>query len=183
MRSSLGVGVLLAVCLSCVVAAPLAAQLPPVPAAMERLDFLLGEWEGSGWMEYAPGQRGEFRGTERVERRMGGRLVVVEGSFTAWLGPDLGDRPVHQAIGILSWDAAAERYAFRTYTAHERGGDASCVEISDGRMVWGYDDPGFGQVRFTVAITPDGRWHEVGHVSPDGGATWRQFFEMTLVRR
>jgi hypothetical protein len=183
MRRSIGAGVVLALCVSWLDVATAAAQLPPVPSAMERLDFLLGDWEGAGWMEYAPGQRGEFRGTERVERRMGGRVVVIEGSFTAWMGPDLGDRPVHQALGIVSWDAAAQRFAFRTYTAAGSGGDAKNVEVDGDGMVWGYDDPNFGEVRFTIALTPDGRWHEVGHVSQDGGADWRQVLELTLVRR
>jgi hypothetical protein len=162
--------------------APVRAQLPPAPEAIDRLGFLVGEWEGTGWMEYAPGQRAGFRGTERVERRMGGRLVVVEGDFTAWMGPERGDVPVHQALGIFSYDPRRDGIVFRTYTAHWPGGDAHGVQVEENRLVWGYEDPRFGTVRFTITVTPGGEWHEVGHASRDGGATWHPFMEMSLRR-
>lgn len=47
--------------------------LPEAPAEMEALAWLVGEWEGEGGIEQVPGQRGEFRGTERVEERMASR--------------------------------------------------------------------------------------------------------------
>lgn len=158
-----------------------AQVLPPVHAEMARVAPLVGEWEGEGWMEYEPGQRGEFRGTERVELRMGGRLVVVEGSFTAWMGPELGDVPVHEALGIFSYDAEAQRMIFRTYTATGIGGAAHDVEFVGDGIVWGYEDPRFGTVRFTITVDGD-VWQEHGVVSRDGGEG-RAFFAMTLRRR
>lgn len=154
--------------------------LPAAPAEMEALAWLEGEWQGSGWLEYAPGQRGEFAGTERVESRMGGRLLVVEGEFSAWMGPEAGDVPVHQALGVMSYDPSSGRYLFRTYTARGGHGDAATAEVADGRIVWGYDDPAMGRVRYTITRTDDGAWHEVGHASRDDGESWHHFFEMTL---
>lgn len=156
--------------------------LPPVPAEMEALGWLVGEWEGSGWIEEG-GRRGEFRGTERVERRMGGRVLVVEGSFTANMGPELGEVPVHQALGVISWDARAGHHVFRTYTARGGQGEAHEAEVADGRVVWGYDDPRMGRVRYTLTRTAEGAWREEGHASSDGGETWRSFFAMELRRR
>jgi hypothetical protein len=113
---------------------------------------------------------------------MGGRLVVGEGDFTAWRGPELGDVPVHQALGIFSYDPQRDRIVFRTYTAHWPGGDAHGVQVEENRLVWGYEDPRFGTVRFTITVTPGGEWHEVGQASRDGGATWHPFMEMSLRR-
>ena len=42
--------------------------------AMKKLDFLVGEWKGEGWMEFAPGQRRTFRGTEVVQSKLDGLL-------------------------------------------------------------------------------------------------------------
>jgi hypothetical protein len=159
------------------------AQLPPIAPAMSAVDVLVGEWSGSGWMEFMPGERSEFRGTERVERRMGGRIVVVEGSFTAWFGPELGEQPVHEAYGIFAHDPASGALTFHTWTAQGVTGARHAVEPAEGAVIWGYEDPAFGTVRFTITVTPDGQWHETGVVSRDGGATWHQFFEMTLQRR
>lgn len=160
-----------------------AAQvLPPVPAQIDALAWMVGEWEGEGWTTEGPGERNEFRGTEVVERRMGGRLVVVEGAFSAWMGPDMGHRPVHQALGIFSYDRAAGRLAFRTYTAAGAGGEASAEVREDGALVWGFGDPGAGQVRYTLTRTPADEWHEIGERTTDG-ERWTRFFEMTLRRR
>lgn len=160
-----------------------AQVLPPVHADVQKLEFLVGEWEGEGWYEQVPGQRSEFRGVERVERRMGGRLLTVEGSFTAWMGPDLGDVPVHQAFGVFGYDRSTERVVFRTYTAHGAAGAAvQTTEIGDDRIVWGYDDPQLGTVRYTIEAA-EGVWREKGEATSDGGASWRQFFSMTLRRR
>ena len=159
-----------------------AQVLPPVPAQIEALEWMVGEWEGEGWTTEGPGDRNAFRGTEVVERRMGGRLVVVEGAFSAWMGPEMGNRPVHQALGIFSYDPDAGRLAFRTYTAAGGGGEASAEVREDGALVWGFGDPGSAQVRYTITRTPADEWHEIGE-RRSGGESWTQFFEMTLRRR
>lgn len=159
---------------------PAGAQvLPPPPSEMEALAWLEGEWEGSGWMRTGE-RRSEFEGRERVERRMGGRLLVVEGAFTASLGPGAEPVPVHEAFGVFSYDPSSG-YVFRTYTARGGHGDANHVEVSDGRIVWGYEDAAYGRVRYTITRTDGGAWHEVGHASRDGGASWYLFLEMTLI--
>jgi hypothetical protein len=177
-------GICVAVVVSVLGGAPVAGQvLPEVPAALDRLDWLVGEWEGEGWMEYVAGQRGTFRGQERVERRMGGRLVVVEGSFATEI-PGAGEVPVHQAFGIFQYDPASDRFRFRTYTALGPGvGGLHDAEVGEGRVVWGYEDPRLGTVRYTLTRTEADEWLEVGDASRDGGATWRRFFEMRLARR
>lgn len=98
------------------------------------------------------------------------------------MGPERGDVPVHEALGIFSWDPRAEAYTFRTYTARGGNGDAHRAELDDGRVAWSYEDPSIGTVRYTITVTPDGTWHEIGDASADGGATWHRFFEMTLRR-
>lgn len=179
----------LAMTLACIVLvatpapSPASAQgLPAVPSEMEAVSWLEGEWAGSGWFESAPGQRAEFEGTERVESRMGGRVLVVEGQFTARRAPEVGDVPVHQALGVMSYDPRGEEFLFRTYTARGGNGEAHTAEVTEGRIVWGYDDPRLGRVRYTITRTEDGAWHEVGHASRDGGGSWDQFFEMRLER-
>ena len=53
---------------------------------MKKLDFLVGEWKGEGWMEFVPGQRRTFRGTEVVQSKLGGLLVTIEGLFRGQAG-------------------------------------------------------------------------------------------------
>ena len=54
--------------MAALVAGPTAAAQRPEPPSlepMERLGFLVGIWEGEGWMEYQPGRKATF--TIRIE--------------------------------------------------------------------------------------------------------------------
>lgn len=146
-------------------------------AEMQQLDFLLGRWQGAGWIEYEPGQRLEFHGEETVERRLDGLLVEVEGRH--WEGARGGAdaKLVHHALGIFSW-VNAGRYRFSTYLASGRTGNAEAW-LDNGKLIWQLS-PGEMKIRYTIEVR-DGSWIEVGEMSRDG-ESWRQFFAMTLTR-
>ena len=157
------------------------AQMPEAPslAPMQRLDFLIGTWEGEGSMEHAPGRRATFTSREVVEARLGGRVLVVEGLHRA----PMPDRPepvvVHHALGVLSHDEG-DAYRFRTWLANGHDGDFAARLTADGVLVWGHHDPRRGEVRYTITIA-GGVWHEVGDVRRDDGE-WHRFFEMRLTK-
>jgi hypothetical protein len=48
-------------------------------------------------------------------------------------------------------------------------------------VVWAFDVPGAGRIRYTIRLDEQGRWHEVGDRSVDG-QQWHRFFEMRLSR-
>jgi hypothetical protein len=158
-----------------------AAQAPAAAAlaAMQRLDFRVGSWEGEGQMRRGPGEPKPVHVTERITGKLGGQVLLLEGLGTV-PGPEGGEPiVVHQAFGVLSYDPASGEYRLRAFTAEGRSVDAD-VEVGDERLVWGFETPR-GRVRYTLALDEQGRWHEVGEFSPDG-ATWSSFFEMTLER-
>jgi hypothetical protein len=154
---------------------PLAAQTAAHP--MDRLAHMVGRWEGD-WTMAGPGQTQTGRIVETVEAKQGGRVLVVEGLGREGRGgPD--DRVIHDALGFITWDADAGRYVMRAF----RDGvpvDA-VLEVDGDAVVWGFDDPRAGRIRFTAHITAD-TWHEVGELSRDNGATWVRFMETTLRR-
>lgn len=154
--------------------APVAAQRD----AMKMLDFLVGEWKGEGWMEFAPGQRRTFRGTEVVQNRLEGLLLTVEGLHRGQTGGNAEEVTVHNAFALVSYDGQAKRYRLQAYTSRGNYEDAE-AKVTDGQLVWGMKVPQFGDVRYTVKRDDKGRWFEIGEVSEDG-KTWRKFFEMTL---
>jgi hypothetical protein len=155
------------------------AQAPAVAQrdAMKKLDFLVGEWKGEGWMEFAPGQRRRFRGTEIVQRKLDGLLLTIEGVHRSQAGGAAREVVVHQAFTVLSYDEKAKRYRFQAYTA--RGNEDTEAKVADKQLVWGMTVPQFGKVRYTITRDDQGRWFEVGEVAQDGKA-WRKFFEMAL---
>ncbi|MGH7573146.1 MAG: hypothetical protein ACREMK_15090, partial [Gemmatimonadota bacterium] len=152
----------------------------------EPLAWLVGDWEGEGWIQQGPqGGRTEFTQTEHVESAFGGRLLLVEGvgrakesAGDAGAGPEAGSI-VHHAYGVLSWDLEDSGYDFDTWLVDEAGIDAEAT-VENGVLTWGFEAGG-GQIRFRIRQMEHGEWHETGQFSPDG-TTWHSFFEMNLHR-
>lgn len=164
-------------------AATAAVAQPPEPPSLEpmqRLDFLIGTWEGEGWMEFQPGRRATFTSREVVEPRLGGRVLVVEGLHRAPMPDQPEPVVVHHAMGVFSHDEE-DGYRFHTWLANGHGGEHT-ARLDDGALIWGYDDPRRGEVRYTITLSEAGEWVEVGDASRDG-ETWHRFFEMRLAKR
>jgi hypothetical protein len=160
-------------------AEPLAGQRPGAGAAadsaMAPLAWLIGEWEGEG-VSMSPAGRSVATVRERVEGRINGRVLVIEGIGREPAADGMG-RVVHHAFGLLTYDPERKRYAFR---ALRDGGviDAETV-LEDGVFTWGFAVPG-GRIRFRIR-QENGEWVETGEYAADGSA-WRQMLEMRLRR-
>ena len=140
--------------------------------AMQAISFFAGEWEGEGWMRRGPGEPVEFRGSEKVESRLGGRVLIIEGLHQA----KESDEVVHHALATVSWDPEAGHYRFRSHLEDGRAGDYT-GRLEDGAFIWGFAVPR-GEIRYTIRIA-DGHWSEIGEFSADG-TQWSQVFGMEL---
>ena len=168
-----------ALALTALLAPALAAQAPPptapVSEAMGRLAPMAGRWAGEGWIRRGPGEPERFQGTETVEARLGGHVLLVEGRHL-----DAKDgRLVHHAFAVLSHDAARGVYRFRSHLANGLGGDYA-GEWKDGAFVWTMALPRGGTARYTIRIQGDA-WDEVGEMERQGA--WVRFFEMRMKRQ
>ncbi len=169
-------------------AVPINAQGPPqgAPSAeatqMKKLDFLLGKWQGSGYVEYVPGQRGTFTETEDIEAKLGGFVDVVEGTGVSTM-PNGAEVVTHNALAIVSYDESKSTFRWQAYSA--ANGSAQYIEtaatVGDKTLEWGYQDSRAGSFRFAIKLDEKGQWSELGELSRDG-KTWQKFFEMTLQR-
>jgi hypothetical protein len=155
---------------------------PPTPAsveaqrkAMARLDYMVGEWKGEGWMER--GSRSTFQGGERVQRKLDGLALLVEGDFA---GPQAPDVSVHKTLGVIYYDPATSKYHFDTWLAAGSHGRYE-LEMMDDGWRWQIPTPG-GTIRFTMRRGTNGEWFEIGERTTDG-TNWVKFFEMTLRKR
>lgn len=152
---------------------PAGAEDDPGLTAMRALGFLEGRWEGEGWSRHGPGEPQRFRGTELVESRLDGRVLVVEGIH---YGKPSGE-VVHHAVATISFDPETERYRLLSHLASGRSGDFE-ADLVDGGFVWNLEIPNRGRVRYTIHVEND-TWHEVGEFSADG-EQWSQTFQMDL---
>jgi hypothetical protein len=146
---------------------------------MKKLEFLVGNWQGEGWVEFGPGQRRKALSTESVQSKLGGRVLIVEGTGKAKLPNREEEVVVHSAFGFLYYDQTAKRYSLRAFLANGQAVDAETT-YQDGVLEWGLQIPQ-GKVRYKIKLNDKGQWYEVGEISQDG-KTWQQFFELTLNR-
>lgn len=152
----------------------------PARAAMDRLSWLEGEWSGPAWYMMGP-RKSNVNQKEKLYRAAGGTVLVIQGIGTA---ADPGVPPntiVHDAFAVVRWDAATQKYIFRSYVGSGNSLETT-AEVGDRKLVWGFEVPGQGKMRYTITLTPAGDWFEIGERSTDG-ATWTKFFEMTLKKR
>jgi hypothetical protein len=144
--------------------------------AMSKLDWLIGNWKGAGWVEFVPGERRTFSQTERVEWKAGRTVVAVEGhGTTGYAGTNM---PIHDAFAVISFDPRSRQYRWRSHTEKGHAADLEPT-LGDRTFQWAMDVPEMGTMRYTIVLNDKGEWFETGEMSRDR-KTWRKFFEMTL---
>src|SRR5204862_74768 len=102
---------------SFVVAVSLFAAGPPVSKdiqrqEMKKLDWLVGHWKGTGWIQMGPQGRHEFTQTETIEAKLDGMVLVIEG-----LGKAKEDgSTVHTALAFVSYDHGGNKFRWHALT-------------------------------------------------------------------
>lgn len=149
-----------------------AALMSAQRSALAPLAFLDGVWRGTARTTLPDGSVQELTQTERVGPFLEGTLKVIEGR-----GYDAAGEVAFNALGIVSWDVAQRRFAFRSY-AMGHAGDFAFAATGDG-FTWEIP-AGPATIRYAATVR-DGVWHETGDRVVEGQAPVR-FFEMTLRR-
>lgn len=151
---------------------------------IRKLDFLVGEWQGEGWIEFVPGQRRTSKVKEVAQSKAGGQVLMIEGLGKAKLPAKEQEVVVHDAFALAWYDSDAKRFRMQAFRAGGGAVDSvtavdADIAVSDRNLVWGFRDSRAGQIRFSIKLDEAGRWFEIGELSQDG-KSWRKFFEMTL---
>jgi hypothetical protein len=164
----------------CSLAGPSLAQSPTGAGSeeMKKLDFLVGQWTGEGWIAVGLGQRRKFKQTEGVQLKVDGALLLIDGLGKGKVPGKQDEVTVHSAFAVVSYDTKAKAFRWRAYRA---GGDwvDTDAKVGDRNLEWGFHDERAGDIRFTIAVNQRGQWFEIGEYSRDA-KTWQKFFEMTL---
>lgn len=148
-----------------------ASTIDPVSKEkMEALSFLVGDWEGAGWIQDREG-RHEFTSHEAIRFELNGTILMIRGKHME------SGVVTHDAMGILSYQPEEGQYQFASYLSDGRSGTYK-AEVKDRVLIW-YQERSQGTVRFTIQITSDGQWVETGEFSRDLNE-WHKFFEMVL---
>ena len=160
------------------------AQSPETGSKEKMKVFALweGKWKGEGWMQMGPGEPKKSSVEEKIEFKLDGMVLLVEGMGKAINPSTQQETIVHQALGTLSYDAGSTQYKFKTYLRDGRSADAWFNVTGENTYQWGFDIPNRGKIKYTIKL--DGvkkTWNEIGEFSADGTA-WNKFFEMNLTK-
>jgi hypothetical protein len=148
--------------------------------AMAKLDYLVGQWSGDGWVETNPNQRRTFKAVEIAQLKLDGLLLTMDGMHRGQVDGKGEERVIHHAFAMVNYDDKNGRYRFQGFTAmgNHVDGEAKVVE---GHLIWNVKIQKFGDVRYTIKSDDKDRWSEIGEVTQDG-KSWRKYFEMTMNR-
>jgi hypothetical protein len=162
--------------------ANLLAQAPGEPVNKEKMKVVagwIGRWQGEGWMQMGPGEPKKSSVDEKIESKLDGTVMLVEGIGKA---PNASGQEtvVHHALAVLSYDQQSGQYKFKSYLKDGRSTEAWFNVTGENKFQWGFDIPNRGNSRYTIGIdTAKKTWSEIGEFSPDG-TTWSKFLEMNL---
>ena len=169
------------------VAGPAPAQFPGVDVDEQRrqmaaLSVMHGQWLGQGERYLPDGSSYRFTQTLEIRPESGGLITTIAGQSLRHLQAledRLGMRPGNGSFAVLTYDEERRDYLFRSF------GFGLLVEaradfVSD--RVFRWTVPGPVMLRFTIDLTRDGVWDELGERSRDGGKTWQPTNRLTAYR-
>jgi hypothetical protein len=157
-------------------------QLPRVPnldaqrAAMKKLSFLVGKWNGEARLLRGPGEWVEFDQTEEAQYKLDGLILLIEGVART----KSGGHAVLQALGIMSFDDETGQYRMRAFN-DGRFLEAEVKLLEEAAVVtWGF---ALGQVatKSILRINDRGEWTELAEITI-GSQPAKRFLELTVRR-
>ncbi len=128
-------------------------------AALDKVGFLTGEWEGEGWTLNRAGERTRFWIKETYRYRGDKDLLDMEGRFRDILPDGTKSGEEGYALGILYYDRDKRDYFMWHYSSDGTVFDVR-IEVDAARRSAQYsrDYPGSGPGVFRIVIGEDGTW-------------------------
>ena len=157
------------------------SQQTPAKEKMKAFAAWVGRWQGQGSMRMGAGEPGYSTVDERIESKLDGTLMLVEGIGKSVDATTNEERITHQALGIVSFDQNTGEYKFYSFLKDGRSTEAWLKVLENNKFQWGFDTPR-GKTRYNITLDPVKKtWNEKGEFSRDGNE-WSQFFEMNLTK-
>lgn len=149
-----------------------------VKEKISAFDFMIGEWEGEGWVMGQDGNKETSHVIEDISYQLDETIIQLRGVGMA--DKDGKQVKVHDAFGILSYDPFTQKYKMNSWLSRGMSTTAQVEIKNEASFIWWFDAGPSRTIRYTVNFE-DGLWNEKGEMSTDGD-TWHQFFEMNLTQ-
>ena len=155
-----------------------AQPIAGLPDLSDSLGFILGQWEGQGYLITQSGKvytDVQEHGVCKVDCR----VIEMNGLATTTDAATGAMRVVHDAFGIIWYDTSADQIKMRAFK--KDGWTESLIAVIDDKVIqWHLDIP-TGYIRYTADYSNPGKWLEKGEYSRDG-EEWTLIMEMELDR-
>jgi hypothetical protein len=158
------------------------AKLPRTPdlnaqrAAMQKLAFLDGKWNGDATLLHSAGQPVELHQTEEVNYKLDGLVLTIEG-----IGRKKSDgQELIQAFAIISFDDESAAYRMRAFNGG-RFLESEVELLEEGRALgWGFS---LGDIttKSLLRIDERGDWTELAEIRI-GAEPARKLLDLTVRR-
>ena len=120
--------------------------------AMTKLSFLEGNWSGPATVSHGPGNVIHLTQSERVQSRLDGLLLTIEGA-----GAEEDGRIVFRAFATISYDDGTHQYRIRAYNNGHYVDSELSVEVNG--FSWSYS-AGPAHIVNTMHLSSTGEWEE-----------------------
>lgn len=137
---------------------------------IKKLSFIVGEWEGDGWMMGRDGSKHSFTQTENIQFKLDSTAILIEG-----LGKNNG-HIIHNAMAIIAYNKQEKNYTFNSFLSTGHGGSFK-AELKEEKLYWYPNE----NMRYIIYLNEKGQWYESGEMKRQD--SWFQFFEMTLYKK
>jgi len=140
---------------------------------MQKLTSWAGHWTGSSvWSMRGKEERATV--DEAIEWRADGHALLING-----VGKNSEGQIVHEALGVVSYNAHQSKYHLNSWLRDGRSTDAWLIVLGENQFQWGFETPQ-GKIRYNIELTSK-TWKEKGEFSSDG-TQWYPFFSMDLTK-
>ena len=155
------------------------AELEAQRAAMAKLAWMAGVWEGESAIQDREGEKRSLS-QEWIRMAGGGLAVMIQGRHFRRLPDGARGEVVLDTAGMMTYDPAAKKYRFVTQLQDGKGGIHEAVMQGE-TLSWKIDLTN-AHVRYDIIRTAGGEWSELGYFCRDGAACI-PFFKMLLKRK
>jgi len=158
------------------------AHLPRVPdlnaqrAAMKKLGFLVGRWNGEARLLRGSGEWLDLHQSEEAQYKLDGLILVIEG-----VGRAKSDGyTVLQALGVISFDDETATYRMRAFNDGRFLESEVKLLDQDKAISWGF---GLGEIttKSVLRINGSGEWTELAEIKI-GSEPPKRLLELTVRR-
>ena len=148
-------------------------------AAMDKLAWMAGTWEGASVTQDREGEKRSIS-NEWIRRAAGGMAVMIQGRHYRQLPEGARGDVVLDTAGMITYDPGAGKYRFMTQLQDGKGGAFDMVMQGE-TLSWRIPITS-AHIRYDITRTERGQWSELGYFCRDG-VPCVPFFKMLLDRK